>query len=267
MIVSFKNINNKVIKYDVNSKDKLSSVVSKLFEENKSDPDKNTIKFIFNGQILNHEMTFGEFTEENLTIIFMVTKIKTGPPPNNSGNSTNINNVQPPTVNVDPIPKYFNQPDGSDSDLSESNLSESNLSDENLDMIDKLRVGVMGTLVFIRTNPQLAELFNDDFETLMGIMASNQVRPLFEKMVSDTNDGDSEYLNELSESLINVNSNDQSDATNTNQAPSNSIQLTTDDMNNINTLVSLGFNKENVIQAYILCNKNMDMAASMLMDS
>lgn len=43
--------------------------------------------------------------------------------------------------------------------------------------------------------------------------------------------------------------------------------LTDQDLNNINTLVSLGFPKNASIQAYLLCNKNVELAASMLMDN
>jgi hypothetical protein len=263
MLVSFKNINNKVNNYEVNPEDNLSSVVSKLLEDNKIDPDKNTIKFIFKGQILNHEKLFSEFTEENLVIIFMASKIKPEVAPKTISNTSSINSVvqtsqlnneSTSSVNVQPLSNLFNQ----------SYISES---DENLDLVDKLRAAVIGTLVFIRTNPQLAELFNNNFEILIGVMTSNQVRPLFEKMVSETSDSDSEYLDELSESLINVNSDEQSIETTNQDSPLNSIELTQDDINNINTLVSLGFSKQDVIQAYIFCNKNIDMAASMLMDS
>lgn len=273
MLVSFKNISNKVNKYEVNPEDNLSSVVSKLLEDNKIDPDKNTIKFIFKGQILNHGKLFSEFTEENPVIIFMVSKIKPEVVPKTTSDTVSVNSISnyvvqtfqsvntsnqsnntSNSVNVQPLPNLFNQPYNSEPE-------------ENLDSVDKLRAAVMGVLVFIRANPQLAKLFNNDFETLMGVMASNQIRPLFEKMVSETGEGDSGYLDELSETLMNVNSDEQSVETTNQTPPPNSIQLSQDDMNNINTLVSLGFSKQDVIHTYIICNKNMAMTASMLMDS
>ena len=269
MLVSFKNISNKVNNYEVNPEDKLSSVVSKLLEDNKIDPDKNTIKFIFKGQILNHEKLFSEFTEEKSVIIFMVSKINSELVPKTISDTVSVNSTSNHVVqtfqsvntsnqsnndNVQPLPNLFNQPYNSEPE-------------ENLDSVDKLRAAVMGVLVFIRANPQLAKLFNNDFETLMGVMASNQIRPLFEKMVSETGEGDSGYLDELSETLMNVNSDEQSVETTNQTPPPNSIQLSQDDMNNINTLVSLGFSKQDVIHTYIICNKNMDMTASMLMDN
>lgn len=188
MLVSFKNISNKVIKYNVNFDDNLSSIVPKLLEYNKNDPVEKSIKFIFQGQILNHEMLFSDFIEENIVIIFMISKIKTI-------SSTSINyNIQTPQLNnIQPLPNIFNQLDNYESD-------------DTLDSIDKLRAGVIGSLVFIRTNPHLAELFNNNFETLVYIMTSNQIRPLFEKMISENVNGDSGYLDDLSELLININS-------------------------------------------------------------
>ena len=50
------------------------------------------------------------------------------------------------------------------------------------------------------------------------------------------------------------------------QPPSQTVSLTQEDLNNIGTLEALGFPKQACIQAYVLANKNLDMAASMLMD-
>jgi UV excision repair protein RAD23 len=271
MRVSFKNMSNKVIKYEVNQEDTLKSVVSKIFEENKTDSDNHAIKFIYKGQILNHDKPFSEFTEPNPNIIYMITKNKPV--------------VAPSTQTVQPVVVQPTQPVHSDQPTQQlqttSNVnSYPNLfaqqiqedDNDDLDSVDQLRSAVMGVLVFVRANPQLAELFNNNFETLLGVMASPQIKPLFEKMVGETGDGNSDYLDELSSSLLNVNSGEQlesstSQSQSMGQSQANSIQLTQQDMDNINTLVSLGFDKQNVIQAYIVCNKNLDMAASMLMDS
>ena len=77
MDVSFKNMSNKTISIQVDPNDKLESVVSKLLEQNEIDPEKNTIKFIFKGRVLNNASTFSEFKDEQkLTIIYMVSKNK-----------------------------------------------------------------------------------------------------------------------------------------------------------------------------------------------
>ncbi len=64
---------------------------------------------------------------------------------------------------------------------------------------------------------------------------------------------DDEYVNDMTDNVSDVSyqSND----------------LTEQDQHNIDTLVSLGFPKNASTQAYLLCNKNLELAASMLMDN
>ena len=77
MDVSFKNMSNKTISIQVDPNDKLESVIPKLMEQNEIDPEKNTIKFIFKGRVLNNSSSFQEFKDEQkLTIIYMVSKNK-----------------------------------------------------------------------------------------------------------------------------------------------------------------------------------------------
>jgi hypothetical protein len=249
MHVSFKNLSNKISGYDVNSDDKLSIIVPKLLEENKLDPKKNTFKFIFKGELLDHNKLFGDFTDTNLTIIYMVSKI------------TEPIQPAPPTQTdtpAQPVNLFKSTPDN-ESDQQDHSI-------DSIDSVDKLRASVIGVLVFVRTNPQLAELFNNNFETLVNVLASNQIRPLFEKLVSENENSEpteSEYLDDLSESLLNINSNNHS---NNPDLSDNSIQLSQDDMNNIDMLMGLGFNKQEATQAYIISNKNVDIAESMILD-
>lgn len=189
MMFSFKKINNKINKYNVNPEDKLSSIIPKLLEDNKIDSVKNTVKFIFKGKILNYEMLFGDFTEENIVIIYMISKIKI-----NNKTIASQSNIYDSDINILTLQPNDKQP----------NISES---DEDIDLVDKLRAGVIGTLVFIRTYPQLAELFNNNFETLINVMTLNEIKPLFEKMINKNCNGESEYLDNLSELLTNINSN------------------------------------------------------------
>jgi hypothetical protein len=254
MQVSFTNISNKVFKYVVNIEDNLSSIIPKLFADNKIDSVNKSIRFIFKGQILNHEKLFSEFTEDNPNIIFMITKIKT-------------KSDDPPQPHPTTQSNMFNQ----------VNQQEQT---EELDSVDKLRAAVMGVLVFIRTNPQLAELFNNKFETLLDVMSSHQIKPLFDKMVNETDEGNSDYLDELSESLLNINSYEQNDSnpeddtaddtaddpgSNPGSNPnSNTILLTQTDLDNINNIVKRGFNKQDVLLAYVLSNKNIDETISYL---
>ncbi len=235
MDVLFKNMSNKTISIQVDPNDKLESVVPKLMEQNEIDPEKNTIKFIFKGRVLNNSSTFQEFKDEKqLTIIYMVSK-----------NKTDSSNVQKQEIKTD-----TNQ-ESSTSQKQEVKIEpvQENLN-QNGNHIDKMRAAVTATLFFIRQNPQFTDLFMNNFTTLLEILVSDQLRPLFERIYIDTSENSDE---EHSEEATNINS--------------QSNDLTEQDQLNIDTLVLLGFSKDDSIQAYLLCNKNVELAASMLMDN
>jgi len=235
MDVLFKNMSNKTISIQVDPNDKLESVVPKLMEQNEIDPEKNTIKFIFKGRVLNNSSTFQEFKDEKqLTIIYMVSK-----------NKTDSSNVQKQEIKTD-----TNQ-ESSTSQKQEVKIEpvQENLN-QNGNHIDKMRAAVTATLFFIRQNPQFTDLFMNNFTTLLEILLSDQLRPLFERIYIDTSENSDE---EHSEEATNINS--------------QSNDLTEQDQLNIDTLVLLGFSKDDSIQAYLLCNKNVELAASMLMDN
>jgi hypothetical protein len=238
MDVSFKNMSNKTISIQVDPNDKLESVVPKLMEQNEIDPEKNTIKFIFKGRVLNNSSTFQEFKDEKqLTIIYMVSK--------NKSESSNAqkqdlkievnqesSNTQKQEVKIEPVHENLNQ---------------------NGNHIDKMRDSIIATLFFIRQTPQFTELFMNNFPALLEILSSDQLRPLFERIYNDTDMNDDEYDDDMTDHVSNTSS--------------ESNDLTEQDQHNIDTLVSLGFPKNASIQAYLLCNKNVELAASMLMDN
>lgn len=257
MDIVFKAINNKSYTYNVNSDDIISSVFDKLAMDANIDRQTNNFKIIYHGKILIHEQKFSEFTlppnpKDKLTFIFMATKIKPV--------SIKTDNL-PTTPLIPPIPP----PNQNNSTFLQSlisnddnNSASSTSTDEynTLDETDKTRASLIGLLVFIRANPQFVELFNNNFETLVQVIMSPQFKPFFDRMINDTSNQDSEYLDNLTDSVFDTN-------TNTN---SESISLTPEDVNNIGTLEALGFPKQECIQAYVLSNKNIDIAASMLMD-
>ena len=242
MDVSFKNMSNKTISIQVDPNDKLESVIPKLMEQNEIDPEKNTIKFIFKGRVLNNSSSFQEFKDEQkLTIIYMVSK-------NKSVTEVKIEPIQEISTNT--IKENWHQ-ESSNSQKQEVKIE---LVQENLNQngnhIDKMRAAVTATLFFIRQNPQFTDLFMNNFTTLLEILLSDQLRPLFERIYIDTSENSEEEHSE-EENDINSQSND----------------LTELDQFNIDTLVLLGFSKDDSIQAYLLCNKNVELAASMLMDN
>lgn len=272
MNVSFKSVSNKNFNFNVDPNDTIESVFPQIHSGLNTNPETHTMKVILKGKIIPHSSKFSEFNEEKLSFVFINTKIKDTPqvvqhqsePVNQvSTNQTQSNSVvqnqtlvQPSQTQVQtnnnqqaPFPNLHNQNELDDQEDGEP-----------ADEVDRLRAAVVGVLAFIRANPQLSELYLNNFETLVGVLASPQIRPLFEKMVDEYNSGDSEYLDEFTESVNNQTS------TQTNNQNSTQVTLTDTDMQNINTLVALGFPQNECVRAYIVCNKNLDMAASFLMD-
>ena len=129
MLVSFKNVNNSAISYQMNPKDSFSMVIPKLLVDNHTDPNKYTIKFIFKGEVISHNKIFGEIKEDNPTIIYLITRLKE-------------------TIQSIPVQQIIEEKDDSEDEEFE------------LDSIDKLRAAVIGLLVFVKTDPKLFELFN-----------------------------------------------------------------------------------------------------------
>jgi hypothetical protein len=151
-----------------------------------------------------------------------------------SKNKSESSNPQKQEVKIEPIQENLNQ---------------------NINEVDRLRASVIATLFFIRQSPQFSELFMNNFTTLLDVLSSDQLRPLFERIFNDTTEiNDSEYIDDMTDHVSDISS----------QSNDN---FTDQDQHNIDTLVSLGFPKNASIQAYLLCNKNVELAASMLMDN
>jgi len=260
MNVIFKGINNKPYPYTVNPEDPISSVLDKLYVDANINKETNSFRIIFQGKILKPDQLFSEFTiptnpKDKLMFVFMATKNKPA--------GTEQPKVQPVPVTPPPVSVTLPQPVSTNtvpnSSFVQSLLTNSDDGYEEamgeIDESDKLRAALVGMMVFIRSQPQMMELFNNNFEAFAQIIMSPQFKPMFNSMLNDTSAGD-EQLDNLTDSVL---SHDNSPQPQT-------VSLTQEDVNNIATLEALGFNKQECVQAYVLANKNLDMAASMLMD-
>ncbi len=269
MEVTFKNMSNKTTTFNVDPNDALDTIIPKLMEQNSIDPTKNNIRFIFKGKVLDNKSNLSEFKDEpKLVIIYMATKIKsvestaqpsntqtpsqTAPVTQSAPVTTNQTQASTQATNQVADPEYYPL---------EDNWHEDHVSGENADEVNRLRASVIATLFFIRQSPQFTEMFNNDFQTFLGVLSSPQLRPLFEKIYSESDSNDSEYMDQLTDHVADVQQNSGA------QQQTMTVELDDQDKNNIEILVSLGFPRNASIQAYILCNKNVDLAASMLMDS
>jgi len=279
MDVIFKAVNNKVYPYNVNPEETISSILEKLYVDANINKETHGFKIIFQGKILSPEQKFSEFSsanpKEKPMFIFMSTKNKpvvsekpkvqeetqTVPPPP----IVNIQNIQSNDISA---PNFSNTNNSQNSGFVQSLFTNPDDGYEEamgeMDETDKLRAALVGMMVFIRANPQMMELFNNNFEAFAQVIMSPQFKPMFESILGDMSAGD-ENLDNLSESMLtHGHSHAHSHTDNTQQTQT--VSLTQEDLNNIGTLEALGFPKQACIQAYVLANKNLDMAASMLMD-
>jgi hypothetical protein len=270
MDVVFKAINNKTYPYNVNLDDSIGSVVEKLFVDANINKETNNIKVIYQGKILSHEQKFSEFAPSNpkdkVAFVFMSGKNKPVVQQNQqvqstqSAPSTTAQSTQPNTVTPSTPVTVVNQP----IQINNNNNYEDEYEEGAIDDTDKLRAALVGMMVFIRANPQMTELFNNNFEALAQIIMSPQFKPMFDSMLNDMSAGD-ENLDNLADSVYDTHQNLSNSSIGGNQQ-SQTVSLTQEDLNNIGTLEALGFPKQACVQAYVLANKNLDMAASMLMD-
>ncbi len=269
MEIVFKNISNKIYKITVSTDESIESATNKLFEIADINRDLNTIKVIYKGRIVQPEEKISDFeitdSKDKLTFIFMTNKIKqpliskptsttvttpvtqtTSTTVTTQTTSTNVVTPTPviPTISIPQentqqfIPNNFDMP-------TESGMGINN------DVLQILKGGVVGLFVFIKSHPQLNNLFVNDFETFINFMASEQAMPLIEGLLTYDN-----------EAILQAQQNHQIQHQETPQQ----ITMTQDDLNNVMLLESLGFTREDCIQAYISCGKNIDIAASYLMD-
>ncbi len=276
MDVVFKAINNKTYPYNVNPDDSISSVLDKLYVDAGISKETHSLKIISQGKILSPEQKFSEFApanpKEKPMFVFMSSKNKPAVSEQAKIQTTNqTQQVTPPpapTVTVQHVQTNSTQSNVSNTNPGFVQSLVTNPDDGyeeamgEMDETDKLRAALVGMMVFVRANPQMMELFNNNFEAFAQIIMSPQFKPMFESMISDINMGD-EQMGDLTDSMLSHgHGHDHSHG----QTQPQTVTLTQEDLNNIGTLEALGFERQACVQAYVLANKNLDMAASMLMD-
>ena len=264
MNVIFKGINNKPYPYTVNPEDPISSVLDKLYVDANINRETNGFRIIFQGKILSPEQKFSEFTiptnpKDKLMFVFMATKNKPA-----VTEQPKVAVTPPPTVNVQPQPASPPTNSVTESGFVQSLITNSDDGYEEamgeMDESDKLRAALVGMMVFVRSQPQMMELFNNNFEAFAQIIMSPQFKPMFDSMLNDISAGD-EQLDNLTDSIQS-----HGNSHNNSSPQPQTVSLTQEDISNIGTLEALGFPKQECVQAYVLANKNLDLAASMLMD-
>lgn len=112
------------------------------------------------------------------------------------------------------------------------------LDSESHNPISALQVSVIGVLTIIRNDPRLLEMFNNNFEELQQLLIQPEFGIMIQSIIQNMNGSHNQHLPELDQS----------------------------DYDKIKILEAFGYSKDKCVEAYIICNKNIDMAASMLLD-
>lgn len=112
------------------------------------------------------------------------------------------------------------------------------LDSESHNPISALQVSVIGVLAIIRNDPRLLEMFNNNFEELQQLLIQPEFGIMIQNIIQNMDGSRNQYLPELDQS----------------------------DYDKIKILEAFGYSKDKCVEAYIICNKNIDMAASMLLD-
>ena len=112
------------------------------------------------------------------------------------------------------------------------------LSTENQNPISVLQISIIGILTIIRNDPRLFEMFNNNFEELKQLLLQPEFQLMIQSILQNVERSSDQHLSELDQA----------------------------DYEKIKILEAFGYSKDKCIEAYIICNKNIDMAASMLLD-
>ena len=170
MDIICKSINNKSYPFNVNIDDQIKSITDILLINAGFDKKTHMLKIIHNGIILNDTQTFSEFIpiktniKDPVVFVFMGIKIKT----------PNIKKLLNTNVNID-----------------------------NADT-NKLRISLIGLLVFIQNNPQLLELFNNNSKLFIHIIMSPSFVPILNKMLDDNSENTTEYVDNLTDYIFDI---------------------------------------------------------------
>lgn len=139
--------------------------------------------------------------------------------------------IQQTPINIQPIQQ-------SQTNIQHDEQYSNTSSIENQNSISGLQISIIGILTIIRNDPRLFEMFNNNFEELKQLLLQPEFQLMIQSILQNVERSRNHHLTELDQ----------------------------DDYEKIKILEAFGYSKDKCVEAYIICNKNIDMAASMLLD-
>ena len=131
------------------------------------------------------------------------------------------------------------------SGLEQSGLEQSGLEQSGLEhhSIDSLYISAITFMAYIRENPALFALFSQNMDELTRVLRNPEFKQIYSQILNN-----SEKLLENGESIV------------------KNIQLDEQDNKQINIMISMGFNKNIVFDAYVRNNKDINATLNFLMN-
>ena len=124
--------------------------------------------------------------------------------------------------------------------IEQSGLEQSGLEHHS---IDSLYISAITFMAYIRENPALFALFNQNMDELTRVLRNPEFKQIYSKILNN-----SDKLLENGESIF------------------KNIQLDEQDNKQINIMISMGFNKNIVVDAYVRNNKDINATLNFLMN-
>lgn len=120
---------------------------------------------------------------------------------------------------------------------------------------EQCRISTMVVMNFIRENPQLKEMFLNDFDSLIAHYNGPQLRGIYDSILDQ-----SAQMLESAQNGGTIAVNIQGDSSGVNE-----INLTSEDQEKIQSLVNMGFPQQLVVQIYVKSGNNFDVALEQLL--
>jgi hypothetical protein len=265
MIVTVKNMHQENYEFDVDIsiqlKDLHDMICVKFNYEN--------ARLIYSGRIMDLTESLSKYMKETDRGFIVVMKVNSGTNQVNWNTNTSTSSTQAQ------INTTNNQVNTTNQNLNQYNFRQ-------------VRAAIIGMLRFISTNPLLNYTYftspTEFYETMRGDTFTDVIQQIL-----NTSDEIAETLEDNSTMDIHIRIPQQTPTTQTpttqtpttqtpttqtpttqtptTQTPTRTTQtLTEEDRNNIQTLINLGYNEQHSIIAYLMANKNINLAASILLD-
>jgi uncharacterized membrane protein len=260
--ITFKSISSKNYKLNANYEQCLDDFANQLEK-----PEDQGIRWIYKGKVLEGTTKIKDLNDSKPLVVFMFIKNKKiieGTNNEQVNSLTSNNSLQASSLQASSLP--VNNTSVNNTPVNNTPVNNTpvetriNIIEPAITMDDKDRnlMGLMTSLVFIRSNPLLTVLFMNDIDKLFEILNS----PEMKEIITHVMNGDIQ-VKKIKKSDLEKEDKSESES----EVDKPKDEITESDKANINQLMEIsGKSEQECIQAYIICKKDTNNAAFMLLD-